>query len=117
MYHKVNDLPDNPTTVPVARLRRAARAGSPSSATTWSTSTPSSTTTRSAAPLPEKAVLITFDDGYRDTLENALPVLQKHGYPAVIFVPVAYMEDDDAAAARDAPRRARHAQPRPSTGA
>ena len=26
MYHKVNDLPDNPTTVPVARLRRAARA-------------------------------------------------------------------------------------------
>ena len=26
MYHKVNDLPDNPTTVPVAQLRRAARA-------------------------------------------------------------------------------------------
>ena len=39
-------------------------------------------------------MLITFDDGYRDTLENALPVLQKHGYPAVIFVPVAYMEDE-----------------------
>ena len=44
-------------------------------------------------PLPAKAVLITFDDGYRDILENALPVLDKHGYPAVIFVPVAYMED------------------------
>ena len=44
-------------------------------------------------PLPEKAVLITFDDGYRDTLENALPVLQKHGHGAVIFIPVAYMED------------------------
>ena len=39
-------------------------------------------------------MLITFDDGYRDTLENALPVLQKHGYPAVIFIPVAYMEDE-----------------------
>ena len=39
-------------------------------------------------------MLITFDDGYRDTLENALPVLQKHGYRAVIFVPVAYMEDE-----------------------
>jgi peptidoglycan/xylan/chitin deacetylase (PgdA/CDA1 family) len=46
------------------------------------------------APLPDPAVLISFDDGYRDTLENALPVLQKHGYPAVIFVPVAYMEDE-----------------------
>ena len=39
-------------------------------------------------------MLITFDDGYRDTLENALPVLQKHGHPAVIFIPVAYMEDE-----------------------
>ena len=39
-------------------------------------------------------MLITFDDGYRDIVENALPVLQKHGYPAVIFVPVAYMEDE-----------------------
>jgi peptidoglycan/xylan/chitin deacetylase (PgdA/CDA1 family) len=38
--------------------------------------------------------LITFDDGYRDILENALPVLQKHGYPAVIFVPIAYMDDE-----------------------
>ena len=39
-------------------------------------------------------MLITFDDGYRDTLENALPVLQKHGHRAVIFVPIAYMEDE-----------------------
>ena len=38
-------------------------------------------------PLPEKAVLITFDDGYRDTLENALPVLQKHGHQAVDLHP------------------------------
>src|SRR5205814_5655886 len=29
-------------------------------------------------PLPDRAVLITFDDGYRDTLENAMPVLQKY---------------------------------------
>jgi peptidoglycan/xylan/chitin deacetylase (PgdA/CDA1 family) len=44
-------------------------------------------------PLAEGAVLITFDDGYRDNLENAAPVLHRHGYPAVQFVPLAYIGD------------------------
>ena len=42
-------------------------------------------------PLPPGAVLITFDDGYRDNLSNAVPVLRRHGYPAVQFVPIAYV--------------------------
>jgi peptidoglycan/xylan/chitin deacetylase (PgdA/CDA1 family) len=37
--------------------------------------------------LPARAALITFDDGYRNNLTEALPVLQRFGYPAVIFVP------------------------------
>jgi peptidoglycan/xylan/chitin deacetylase (PgdA/CDA1 family) len=45
------------------------------------------------APLPTGAVLITFDDGYRDNLDNAAPVLAKHGYPAVQFVPIGYVGD------------------------
>jgi peptidoglycan/xylan/chitin deacetylase (PgdA/CDA1 family) len=92
MYHKVNDQPDNPTTVPVAvfdeQLERLAELGY--NVVDLDAVLDHYTTGK---PLPEKAVLITFDDGYRDTLENALPVLQKHGYPAVIFIPVAYMED------------------------
>ena len=47
---------------------------------------------RDGAPLPARPVLITFDDGYRDNLEHAAPVLQKHGYPAVIFVPIGYLD-------------------------
>ena len=62
-------------------------------------------------PLPSGAVLITFDDGYRDNLENAAPVLQKHGYPAVVFVPVGYLAGTAAPAARRAPGGARHRQP------
>ena len=42
-------------------------------------------------PLPPQAVLITFDDGYRDNLKNAAPILQRYGYPAVVFVPVGYL--------------------------
>src|SRR5262249_35924765 len=42
--------------------------------------------------LPAKAVLITFDDGYRDNLDNAVPILERYGYPAVIFVPIGYLD-------------------------
>lgn len=36
--------------------------------------------------LPAKPIIITFDDGYLDTLENAIPVLKELNMHAVIFV-------------------------------
>ncbi len=38
------------------------------------------------AALPEKPVLITFDDGYTSNLEIAAPILEKYGLHGVIFV-------------------------------
>jgi peptidoglycan/xylan/chitin deacetylase (PgdA/CDA1 family) len=57
------------------------------------------------ATLPTGAVLITFDDGYRDNLANALPILQRHGYPAVIFVPIGYLDGDRPLPHEEALRR------------
>ncbi len=36
--------------------------------------------------LPNRAIMITFDDGYKDTLENALPVLADLNISATVFL-------------------------------
>jgi peptidoglycan/xylan/chitin deacetylase (PgdA/CDA1 family) len=47
-------------------------------------------TARGEARLPRRAVLLTFDDAYRDFLDAAWPLLMARGLPAVMFVPTAY---------------------------
>ena len=37
-------------------------------------------------PLPPRALLVTFDDGYRALTTTCAPVLMDHGVPAVVFV-------------------------------
>lgn len=41
---------------------------------------------RGDGELPERALLVTFDDGLREQHEHALPVLRKLGIPAIFFV-------------------------------
>lgn len=36
--------------------------------------------------LPEKSVLITFDDGYQDFADAALPILERYQAPSAVFV-------------------------------
>ncbi|MBN1260824.1 MAG: polysaccharide deacetylase family protein, partial [Anaerolineae bacterium] len=37
-------------------------------------------------PLPEKPIVITIDDGYKDAYTDALPLLQEYGFVAEFFV-------------------------------
>jgi peptidoglycan/xylan/chitin deacetylase (PgdA/CDA1 family) len=45
---------------------------------------------RQRTNLPRRAVLITFDDGYRDFATAAWPILKRYQVPATLFVPTAY---------------------------
>jgi peptidoglycan/xylan/chitin deacetylase (PgdA/CDA1 family) len=47
---------------------------------------------RSGGPLPERPVLITFDDGYEGVHRHGLPVLAKHGFAATLFVSTGWIK-------------------------
>ncbi|MFJ9563281.1 polysaccharide deacetylase family protein [Streptomyces fuscichromogenes] len=46
---------------------------------------------RSGGPLPDRPVLITFDDGYAGVHRHALPVLAKHGFASTLFVSTGWL--------------------------
>ena len=44
------------------------------------------------ATLPPRSLVITFDDGYADNAEVALPILQRYGLPATFFVVSGFLD-------------------------
>jgi peptidoglycan/xylan/chitin deacetylase (PgdA/CDA1 family) len=52
---------------------------------------------RGERALPPRAVMLTFDDAYRDFAEHAWPVLRRHGAPVTLFVATAYPDRPDRA--------------------
>ena len=47
-------------------------------------------------PLPQRAVVVTFDDGYESVYRHAFPVLKKYGLPATAFVYTDFLGGGDA---------------------
>jgi peptidoglycan/xylan/chitin deacetylase (PgdA/CDA1 family) len=42
--------------------------------------------------LPDRAVAVTFDDGYADNYENAAPVLDRFGVPGAFYATIKNVE-------------------------
>lgn len=62
-----------------------------------------------AGTLPDRAVCLTFDDGYASVVETAWPILRARGMPATLFVVSGYLSGDERFAwDRGEPRHDRH---------
>src|SRR3954453_14358280 len=44
--------------------------------------------------VPKRSVVITFDDGYLDNLENGRPLLERYGIPATVFIASGYLASE-----------------------
>ena len=92
MYHKVSPLVDNPPCVPPtlfrAQMEHLRAHANPISVEDYLAAR------RGDKPMPPHPVLVTFDDGYRDTLSHAAPILSSLGIPALLFLPTSYIGHD-----------------------
>lgn len=50
---------------------------------------------KSGKQLPDKPIMITFDDGYLDNYSNAYPIMKKYGFTATIFVVTNLVNHDE----------------------
>ena len=58
-----------------------------------------------AGRLPDRAVVLTFDDGFEDFHRRAMPVLDQYGYTATVFVTTGWVQDAGPHAAGRRPGR------------
>src|SRR5713101_1852063 len=49
------------------------------------------TRSKGSSALPEQPVVLTFDDGFADFYTEALPVLQRYGFVATLYVTTAFV--------------------------
>ena len=56
---------------------------------------------RGAKQIPEKSVLLTFDDGWKSVYTDALPILKEFGYPFTLYIYKEYIDGGKKALTTD----------------
>ena len=84
-YHKVNDWSDDEYTVPTKEFAEQMDELKRQGYTTISI-LDFLRAKKGKQQLPEKAIIVTFDDGYKDNLTDMLPIMNERGMTATVFM-------------------------------
>lgn len=89
-YHRIADLPNSPRRLWVSPSRFAEQLEVITRYFTPISLSELVTRLRNGN-VPDKAIVVTFDDGYADNLWNAKPLLERYGAPATVFVSTGFV--------------------------
>jgi len=92
MYHSVSDAGPGPVSLPSSAFRDQVAVLADTGARGITVSQYVAAR-KAGGELPRGTVVLTFDDGYRDFADRVFPVLQKHGWGATVFVPIAPVDE------------------------
>jgi peptidoglycan/xylan/chitin deacetylase (PgdA/CDA1 family) len=95
MYHKIEDIPGNTWCVSPSDFEAQMIALRDQG---YRTILPSDLVARRrwGKPLPKRPLIITFDDGYRNAMTEAEPILKKYGFRGITYLVTSVIAEDAA---------------------
>lgn len=94
LYHRVGDT-EGPLTVTPERFAMDLARLRDSGYSTITLETFRKFITNSDIALPEKPIMISFDDGYLDNFMNAYPILRRYGMTAAFYIITGMVNEED----------------------
>jgi peptidoglycan/xylan/chitin deacetylase (PgdA/CDA1 family) len=95
MYHEIAEPAETGSRLAVSPANFAAQLGYLRGAgfTAMTAAELSARLAGDTGPLPDRPVVLTFDDGYADFHSRAMPLLDQHGFTATLFVTTGWEQD------------------------
>lgn len=86
MYHSVSNIPNNAAVISPVNFEKQMQFLAQNGYHTLTLDELYSYLSNNTYKLPSKPIVITFDDGYRDTFTTVLPILKKNDFKAALFL-------------------------------